>query len=84
MSAEHLNSHLLARTIYIYFTARFSPHLIFYQVDARRNGEKAAAKPIFGEIGSRMYAPWPNGSPNTDTDTEEKKTILNSTIWHVI
>ena len=75
--------------------------MIFYQVDARRNGEKAAAKPIFGEIGNRMYATWPNGSPNTntdtyiqnktilnstnpntdtDTDTEQKKTILNSTI----
>ena len=53
VSAEHLNSHLLARTIYIYFTARFSPHLItkvfFYQFDARRNGEKATAKPIFSE-----------------------------------
>ena len=75
--AVRLNRHLLVRPISIYFTAGFSLYLItkvfFYQVDAR-NGEK----PIFGEIGNRMYARWPNGSPNTNTDTKEKKTIYNS------
>ena len=75
MSAVRLNRHLLVRPISIYFTAGFSLYLItkvfflFFEVDAS-NGEKAMAKPIFGEIGDRVYARWPNGSPNTDTDTE--------------